>query len=197
MVRWGVTPLLVLAGLLAVLLASAIPTPLPAKAAAIVDPRLSTAFALLAVLQDRDGTPYIDVLDASGATIVVGPLPKGRLGVYYLPTRRIIVSTAALGEDATVIASIVAHELQHVADRDLMRLGRAQFDCVEREVRAFDAQVRVWRIFWPVTLPDRTRVERDIAEVTLAQEASGLDGIRGLLTGSPGYQTLCASGDAP
>jgi hypothetical protein len=182
-----------MAGLLASLLELVLPSAAPARAAAIVDPRLNTAYTMLAVLQDRDGTPYIDVLDASGATIVVGPLPRGRLGVYFLPTRRIIVSTAALGEDATVLASIIAHELQHVADRDQMRLGRVQLDCVEREVRAFDAQVRVWRTFWPDSLPNATQVERDIAEVTLAQEASGPDGIRGLLTASPGYQAQCAS----
>jgi hypothetical protein len=185
--------LIALAVLAAGLLGSIVPDAAPARAAAVVDPRLNAAYTLLAVLQDRDGTLYIDVLDASGTTIVVGALPRGRLAVYYLPSRRIIVSTAALGEDATVLASIIAHELQHVADRDRMRLGRVQLDCVEREVRAFDAQARVWRTFWPDTLLDGTQVERDIAEVTLTQEASGLDGIRGLLMSSPGYQSQCAS----
>ncbi len=169
----------------------------PVGTASAADPRLEQAFALLAPLQDRDGIPYADVLEARQIGIMVGDLPPDLLAIYYEPRRRIIIAPSTLDQqDPTLVASLIAHELQHAADRDLNNQGLAQLDCFEREARGFETQIRIWRTFWPDELPTRTVAERDLAALTPAYERRGIDGIRELLVATPGYMKLCAGREA-
>jgi hypothetical protein len=179
------------------LLLLAVAVAAPAAVASAADPRLEEAFALLSPLHDRDGIVYADVLHVRRIAIMVGDLPPDLLAVYFEPRRRVIIAPSTLDEHPTMVASIMAHELQHAADRDLNRDGLAQFDCLEREARGFETQVRIWRAFWPDALPTRTQAEQDLAALTPAYDQRGLDGIRDLLARTPDYLKLCGDTEAP
>jgi hypothetical protein len=186
-----VTRLLALVALLAAVL-----TVSPVRAAP-VDPRLEQAFDLLSPLHDRDGNLYADVLEIRRVGIMVGDLPPDLLAIYYEPRRRIVIDPATLdNQDPTLVASLIAHELQHVADRDANNAGAAQYECFEREARGFETQIGVWRTFWPDELPTRTVAEQDLAALTPAYEQRGIGGIREMLTKTPGYMKLCSTGGA-
>jgi len=47
----------------------------------------------------------------------------------------------------TPLASAL-HPLQHAQDRDLIAFGLLEAGCTTREVRAFEAQARTWRVLW-------------------------------------------------
>jgi hypothetical protein len=180
-----------------VVLTAAVPT----SVASAADPRLERlheAYALLAPLPDRDGVAYADVLEARRVAIVIDELPPDLLAAYFEPRRRVIVAPATLDEQQpTMVASLIAHELQHAADRDLIREGGAQLDCLEREARGFETQLRIWRTFWPGDLPSGTQAERDLAALAPAYDQRGLDGIRDVLAKAPGYLERCGDVDAP
>src|SRR5215471_1081569 len=100
-------------------------TPVSAHAAD-GDELLSDALAMLGQLTDQFGNPYFTVIGASGITIEIAPLPPGIYGTYVSRPRRVLLSTQLLDEDATVLTAVIAHELQHARDVDLLAFGPIQ-----------------------------------------------------------------------
>jgi hypothetical protein len=176
--------------LVAVLLA-----PAPVHAAADGDALLSHALAMLGQLTDQFGNSYVTVIKANGVTFEIAPLPPDIYGRYARQPRRALLSTRRLDEDATVLASIIAHELRHARDGDLLAFGLIPDDCVEREAGAFEAQARVWRALWTGDLSTGTTIETGITRMTQRYEAEGLDGLRAMVRGMPLYQRECAPRD--
>jgi hypothetical protein len=69
----------------------------------------------------------------------------------------------------------------------LIALGLLERDCADLEVRAFEAQAIVTRALWPDELPSGTDWERGLAMTVTTYESGGLDGIRTMVSGTPGY----------
>lgn len=120
-------------------------------------------------------------------TLRVAPLPE-RAGDYEPSTRTLTTAEALLSEDPRVMAAGLAHELTHASDFDLIAVGLPKPDGAELEVRAFEAQAIVTRVFWPDELPGGTDWEKGLTMVVMAYEAGGVDGIRAVVVAMPGYQ---------
>ena len=160
--------------------------------ATLVDPRLDEPLRLLAEVQDAAGEPigaeYAQMPDELGLSLIVASVPTGA-GAAYQPQRRVLtVATPLLDEDPRVVAVALVHELQHASDFHLMADGRLDRDCQELEVRAFEAQAKVTRAFWPDELPSGTDWERGLSMTVQAYEAGGADGLRAMVGAIPGYQ---------
>jgi hypothetical protein len=163
---------------------------------ATVDPRLDEPLRLLAELQDASGEPigaeYAHLPETLDLFLIVSSLPP-RAGAHYQPSRRVItIAPALLDEDPRVVAAGIVHELQHAGDFDLVATGALDRDCVELEARAFEAQAKVARAFWPDKLPTGTVWERGLALTVSVYEAGGLDGLRAMVRDAEGYQRECA-----
>jgi hypothetical protein len=165
--------------------------------ATTVDQRLSLPLAILAATRDAAGEPigrsYADLPWELQLTLVVAPLPAGHGGRYDSRTRTLTIAEALLDEDPRVVAVGLVHELQHSLDRDLISQGLLEYDCVELEVRAFEAQVRVTRALWPDELPTGTDWEKGLTMIVTAYEAGGLDGLRAMVRGVDGYHEQCTA----
>jgi hypothetical protein len=164
---------------------------------AAVDPRLDEPLRLLAELHDASGEPigaeYAQMPDTLDLILIVSSLPP-RAGAHYQPSRRVVtVAPALLSEDPRVVAAGLVHELQHASDFDQVALGLLDRDCVELEARAFQAQAKVTRAFWPDDLPSGSEWERGLALTVLAYEREGLDGLRAMVSENLGYRERCAA----
>jgi len=168
----------------------------PASASPTASSPLGDALDLLEGVQDADGTPFSAVVHSLGLTFDFVPLPTIFYGAYQRRAKRVLLNSRLLDEDATVLASVIAHELQHARDYEQIRLGALSPDCTELEVRAFEAQSRTWRTLWPAELPTTTRVEQDLTRVSVTYEANGVEGLRRMVVGAAFYQRECASRDA-
>jgi len=166
-------------------------TSAPALAKPVTSSPLSDAFELLETVQDLYGNPYPVVIRSLGVTFDVVPLPQIFYGGYQQRARRIVLSSRLLDEDATVMATVIAHELQHAQDRDYIAFGLLEADCTELEVRAFEAQSRTWRALWTGDLSTGTRIERDLTHVTQIYEAEGIEGLRVMVAAMPFYRRAC------
>jgi hypothetical protein len=163
--------------------------------AATVDPRLDEPLRLLAEVSDTQGEPvgvaYAEMPQTHDLILIVSSLPP-RAGAHYHPSRRVVtVAAALLDEDPRVVATGLVHEFQHVTDFDEVANGVLEHDCVELEARAFEAQARVTRAFWPNELPAATEWERGVAASAATYEAGGLDGLRAMVRRHTGYQDAC------
>jgi hypothetical protein len=126
-------------------------------------------------------------------TLVVAPM-QPRAGGHYDPrTRTLTMAEAMLAEDPRVVAAGLVHELQHAGDFDLIAVGLLDHDCVEFEARAFEAQARVTRAFWPDELPSGTDWEKGLALTVMIYEQDGLDGLRAKVGEDAGYQERCGT----
>jgi hypothetical protein len=124
--------------------------------AATVDPRLAESLFLLGgvqvVLHNTLGEPLGKTLANRArsplVTIVVEPVDSGFFAHYNRTTRTITVSEALAAEDPRVIASALAHELQHSLDIDMALFGVVPGDCLTVETRGFATQavVAAWAI---------------------------------------------------
>jgi hypothetical protein len=92
------------------------------------------------------------------------------------------------------MAAGLAHELTHASDFDLIAVGLLECDCTELEIRAFEAQAIVTRAPWPDEPPSGTDWERGLATIVAAYEAGGVEGLRAMLAGTPGYQAALSLG---
>ena len=108
----------------------------PARAVSDPSAALNDALDLLATLRDSSGNDYPTKIRALGVTFNVVPLPAPLLGAYQQRTNRILLSDGLFDEDATVMAAVIAHELQHASDAGLVAFGFLPNDCIELEVRA-------------------------------------------------------------
>lgn len=165
--------------------------------ATTVDPRLGLPLAVLATAQDAAGEPigrsYADLPWEMGLTLRVAPLPP-RAGGHYNPrTRTLTMAEALLDEDPRVLAAGLVHELQHALDFELVAGGILPRDCVDLEARAFGAQARVVRAFWPDELPGGSEWEMGLAMIATTYEADGMDGLKALVRAVEGYRQECAS----
>jgi len=167
---------------------------------ATVDPCLAEPLRILAELHDRDGQPigeeWARMPDVLHRTLTVAQM-QPKAGGYYNPrTRTITMAEALLAEDPRVVAAALVHDLQHASDFDLIGVGLLDRDCIELEARAFEAQAKVTRAFWPDELPTDTDWEKGLAMTVQAYEAGGLDGLRALVESVPGYraETCTAAG---
>ena len=100
--------------------------------------------------------------------------------------RLFVVLFAAIPVQAVSNSSavVMAHELQHAHDYDLLAVGFIQNDCIEWEARAFEAQSRVWQALWTGDLSTGTRIETDLTRVTQRYESEGADGPRAIMSGA-------------
>src|SRR5436309_15596420 len=124
-----------------------------ALAAPVASWALGDALDLLESVPDADGAPYAATVRPLGLTFDFVPLPTIFYGAYQRRARRVLLNSRLLDEDATVLAAVIVHELQHARDYDSIALGLLSADCTELEVRAFEAQSLAWRAFWPGDLP--------------------------------------------
>ena len=124
--------------------------------------------------------------------LLLATLPPGQLLQYNLRARTITLTDRLLGEDASAVATVVAHELQHVRDKDAMARGEAHYDCLDFEVRAFEAQALVWRTLRP-ELPARTPIERELSGAARIYDRQGTEGLREAVARVPFYQQACPS----
>jgi hypothetical protein len=157
---------------------------------ATIDPRLAGPLPLLAELHaDHPDIPdYSRSPDILHLVLRVAPLPPLAGGHYDPRTRTLTIAEALLGEDPRVMAAGLAHELTHASDFDLIAVALLQRDCIELEVRAFEAQAIVTRGFWPGDLPSGTDWERGLAMTVATYESGDLDGLGTMVAGTPGYQ---------
>ena len=150
---------------------------------ATVDPRLVEPLRLLAEvgaresLDDHAGQFYADLPEALNLTLAVGQIPHGAVGRYDVRTRTVTVAESVLADDPRVVAVVLVHELQHALDRQRAALDLLDVDCVTREIRGFEAQAQVTRLFWPDELPNRTCFERRIVGVVRVTEGIGAAGL--------------------
>lgn len=168
----------------------------PVGASPLASSPLGDALELLETVSDADGTPYAAVARSLGLTYDFVPLPTIFYGAYQRRAKRILLNSRLLDEDATVLASVIAHELRHAQDYDLIARGALSADCADLEVRAFEAQSRSWRTFWPTDPPTSTRVEQDLTRVAIIYEDDGVDGLRQMVGGASFYQRECTARDA-
>jgi hypothetical protein len=162
-----------------------------------VDARLEVPVQLLTEAVRANGRhiglEYRQILDGTPLTLDVGPLPAGRLGRYVPSTRTITIAEATLSEDPRFVATVIAHELRHVDDADLVALGLLSADCLEMEARGFASQAIVARALWSDQLPQRTEVEQQLSALVHQFEAEGVVGLRRTLAGDAEYHDHCAS----
>jgi hypothetical protein len=177
--------------LLAMLLVAA-----PASAAPARSSPLGDALDLLYPAISLDGTSYPSVVSSLGISFDFVPLPTILYGGYQQHARRVLLNGRLLSEEAPVLASVIAHELQHARDFDLIANGLLTTDCADLEVRAFEAQSRVWRELSPGDLPTRTVVEQNLTNVARRYETEGVEGLRVMVDGTSLYQRTCAPRDA-
>jgi hypothetical protein len=141
-----------------------------------VDARLVPALELLA--GSDVGAVYADQVRTLRLVVEVGPLPAGAAGRYQPARRTVTVSEALLAEDVRVVAALLAHELQHASDADLVAVGLLAADCLALEVRGYQAQAAVGRALYPEELPSGTVAEQQLAGVVAAWETGGADLLR-------------------
>jgi len=176
-----------------VVLVAAVLAARPTLAAPVGGSPLGDALDLLDTLETADGAAYPVVIRSLGVTFDFVPLPTIFYGAYQRRARRVLLNSRLLDEDATVLAAVIAHELQHASDYDLIAAGALQADCTDLEVRAFEAQSRVWRAFWSGELLADTRVQQDLTRIARRYEAEGVDGLRAMVAGASFYQRECAA----
>ena len=166
--------------------------------AATVDPSLAEPLRLLAEVGARDTTDghagqfFADLPESLNLTLAVAELPRGAAGRYDSRTRTVTVAEAAIGEDSRVVAAVLAHELQHAVDARRVALGLLDRDCVAFEARAFEAQAKTARLFWPDELPGGTALERHVALVVREYEQDGAAGIAARVAADARYREACA-----
>jgi hypothetical protein len=162
--------------------------------AATVDARLAEPLRPLAEVGARDtadghvGQFFADLPDSLGLTEGVGELPHGAVGRYDSRTRTVTIVDSVVAEDPRVVAVMLAHELQHALDRKRVALDLLDADCLALEVRGFEAQAHVTRLFWPDDLPAGTDLERHLAAVVWDVERDGSAGIAAALAGDAAYR---------
>jgi hypothetical protein len=131
--------------------------------------------------------------ESQQVTLRVAPMPP-RAGGHYDPrTRTLTMAEAMLDEDPRVVAAGMVHELHHAGDFELVALGLLDHDCVDFEGRAFEAQAKVTRAFWPDELPTGTDWEKGLTLTVMIYEQDGLDGLRAKVGGDAGYIERCGA----
>jgi hypothetical protein len=171
---------------------------------ATVDPRLAEPLRLLAdvqaVIHNTVGEPIGPMLAnrarSSLVTIVVEPVDSGAFVHYNRTTRTITVSEFLASDDPRVVASALAHELQHSLDIDMALFGVVPGDCLTVEARGFATQAVVGRAVYGDELPRATEHERDLAVIVRRYERLGVDGYRAWLAEDPSYRQTCEALDA-
>jgi hypothetical protein len=166
---------------------------------ATVDPRPAEPLRLLADVGAHDttdghvGPQFASLPESLGLTLAVAELPRGAVGFYDQRSRTVTIAEGLIGEDPRAVAVILAHELQHALDLKRVAIGLLDRDCLALEVRGFEAQAIVSRLFWPDALPNGTALERNIAAVVRDYERNGTAGVSARLAGDASYQELCAT----
>jgi hypothetical protein len=127
-----------------------------------------------------------------GLTLAVAELRQGPAGLYDQRSRTVTIAEAMIGEDPRAVAVIMVHELQHALDLKRVVLDLLDRDCLALEVRGFEAQAVVTRLFWPDALPKGTALERNIAAVVRDYERNGPAGVAARLAGDASYRESCA-----
>ena len=108
---------------------------------------------------------------------VLAPLAVMGAHAGYEPRAgRITVNRDLLGEDATALAALLAHELTHALQTEVREDQRRP--CLELEVDAFSTQAYVWSTFWNGDPPTRTDLEETLTEVSRIPAAEGTAGLR-------------------
>jgi hypothetical protein len=92
----------------------------------------------------------------------MGLAPRAEPDLQAVTAGGLVLNSRLLDEDATVMAAIIAHKLQHMRDVDVIACGLIQADCTEREARAFEGQSRGWRAIWTSDLSTGTRIETNL-----------------------------------
>jgi hypothetical protein len=118
---------------------------------------------------------------SSLVTIVVEPVNSRSFAHDNRTTRTTVLSEALAAEDPRVIASALAHELQHSLDIDLALFGVVPGDCLTVEARGFATQAVVGRAVYGDKLPHGTEHERDLSAIAgaMSGSASRLPGVAG------------------
>jgi len=164
---------------------------------ATVDPRLAEPLRVLGDARDATGHPigtqFAHMPDALHLAVIVAYLPPQVAGRYLSDTRIVAIAERLLDEDPRVVATVLAHERRHASDVDLVSLGLLEGDCVELEVRGFEAQAQIARALYPDDLPSETKTERQLAVLVRDYEANGADGIRARVSADVGCLEFCAA----
>jgi hypothetical protein len=186
------------------LVASALPTALPAdplvalpgpaSATTLGTPRVDIAAALrpaydLLTQANRLGSEYRAAAERIGVKAEVGDLPSNVLGSFRPHDYLITISSRVEREDDRVVATVLAHEITHARQAHDRPGVFSQDECVQREVEAFTAQVKLWDTFNRGS--GRTDLERYFSELLALYNRAGTTGLRLLVEQSDGYQQEC------
>jgi len=161
-----------------------------------LDPALEPAIDELRALSSLDsdqnlGDTYLAFAVRLKLQLLVGPLPSGANAQYAPGTNTIMVSAAAVTEeDPRAVASLLAHEITHVGQVQILGEGGNR-DCVHMEVEAFQAQSAVWASLWDGDPPSRTAMERELTEIAAILTADGEPGLYKVVVDTPSYQQEC------
>lgn len=160
-------------------------------APASVDERLEPAFSALGSVPS--GERYVGLVTSLRVQVAVEDLGAGVAGSYDRATRTVTIAEQVVGEDPRVVASLLAHEIQHASDLDLVAVGLLSAGCVELEVRGYEAQAVIGRALYPDELPGETLAERQLAGVVWLYEQDRA-GIAARVAEDLVHQQTCGTG---
>ncbi|MCC6176467.1 MAG: hypothetical protein IT305_14265 [Chloroflexi bacterium] len=179
------------------------PTPPPRTASAAppapkatIDQRVLPALRALYAIKSAPvgGLPWGDwfraIVDRSAVTIAAAPLPRGTHGVYRGRSNTLTIGTSALNEDVRSVASVLGHELTHVAQA--LENGGVPGDCVSAEVEAFRVGLSVFVNLFGGPSPGRTSFERSQNLVAYRWLTEGDPILYKFVVDTPGYQDQCS-----
>jgi hypothetical protein len=110
------------------------------------------AASALALLEDPEGAALVRRAAEGGIGLLRGPLGPRLSGAYAPKVKLAAVSTRYDRSTRWVRAAVLVHELQHAVDNLEGRIPSdgavSEASCYEAEVRAFQAEARVWRRLW-------------------------------------------------
>jgi hypothetical protein len=137
------------------------------------------------------GTFYRTVVERSGVSMAVTPLATGLGGFYRASTNTLTMSSQLVqNEDVKIVATVLGHELTHVAQS--LRGMDGTGACVDREVEAMQNEMVALVILFDGLPPGGTtwqRAENQLVRVWLNE---GDPGLYRLVVTDPAYQKECA-----
>lgn len=170
------------------------PTATP-KTASSIDNRLMPALRLLYGLRQTLtsgrslGEAFRYTVESSGVSMSVKSLSPEVGGFFEGRTNSITINAQLLSEDPRTLASILAHELTHVAQ--FMSGENPSSSCVESEVAAFRVQIIAWVNLYNGPAPGRTARERNGNARAYAYATEGDPWLYKYVVDTEGYQDQC------
>jgi hypothetical protein len=159
--------------------ATAVPRPLPTetprpvrRAAGDPDPMwLEHAMALIRDYDRKHGS----VLAVALERVRVVALPQNGAWAAWVPSARTITLDPVLQtEIPEAVATVLAHEAQHVVDQVLNGGARTEVACFSYEISSFRLQAAMWQSFFgPAGKPDpQTELEEELNEIVRSAQSN-------------------------